>query len=106
MCDMARRNAPPKKEEDMTWWEKENRPSGALPISPLMTVDWDRMTEIRFPSGREWTRELLSARFTPPPWAEQGEYPFLTPGKNFCSTFILERPTEDLFQTSEKVYYG
>jgi len=106
VCDMARRHGAPKPEEELTWWERENRPSGALPISPLMKVDWDRMTEMRFPTGADWTKELLNAEFTPPLWAEQAEYPFVIPGKNFCSTFILERPTEDLFKTSETVYYG
>jgi len=77
-------------------------------FSPLMFVNWARLTEIWFPSGNHWTENFIRniPDFTKPQWATQDEYPFVIPGKEFCSTFLLERPTEDLLLTSEKVYYG
>jgi hypothetical protein len=30
----------------------------------------------------------------------------LIPGKKFCSTFLLERLSEDLLKNSERIYFG
>ena len=43
-----------------------------------------------------WSRSSPSPpRYTKPPWATYDRYPFLEPGVDFASTFILERPSDD-----------
>lgn len=78
------------------------------PPNSLLTVPFDRHTEMWFESGEDWTRFVkeVAPTLTKPSWATQDEYPWVVPGKEFCSTFLLERPTEDLMATSEDIYYG
>lgn len=77
-------------------------------FSPLMFVSWDRMTELWFRSGAEWTHfiEDIAPSLTKPEWASQDMYPWVIPGKEFCSTFLLERATENLMKTTEIINYG
>lgn len=76
--------------------------------SPFMGIRWDRMTEMWFETGRDWTSFIkhTAPTLSKPAWASNDIYPFVIPGKEFCSTFLLERPTEDLLRTTEKIYYA
>lgn len=78
------------------------------PEYSLLRVPFDRMTEMWFESGADWTKFVkeIAPTLTKPSWATQDEYPWVVPGKESCSTFLLERPTEDLMATSENIYYG
>ena len=59
--------------------------------------NWHRVTELWYEDGRGWARSVLEEPpdYTPPPWATAGRYPFLEPGRDFRSIFLLERPTHD-----------
>jgi hypothetical protein len=42
--------------------------------------------------------------YTKPPWATADSYPFLEAEKNFASTFILERPSDDWLREVPRFY--
>jgi hypothetical protein len=71
-------------------------------------VGFSRLSEMWFETGRDWTKAFVTnlPKFTKPKWATQDEYPFVIPGKEFCSTFLLERPTDVLATNAPKVYYA
>lgn len=56
-----------------------------------------RVTEMWYENSNGWVNSVINSppEYTRPPWAKYSEYPFLEPFKDFFSTFILERPTED-----------
>ena len=75
---------------------------GALPTDRLM-LGWHRLTEFWFDGFSAWETWLDAASALPrPAWAE-GAFPFLDAGRNFVSTFILERPADD-FLRDHRVY--
>lgn len=75
-------------------------------LSPLLMTEWNRVSEIWVESANDWTETFItnSPKFTKPAWAETETFPFLVPHKGFISSFLLERPTEDLLKTSEFIY--
>lgn len=74
--------------------------------TPLFFATWDRLSEMWYENGRGWRQSIVEAPpvYTAPPWARYGRYPFLEPGVDFVSTFILERPTEDLLRNLRPEY--
>jgi hypothetical protein len=75
----------------------KNGASSFLHPQSTMLGGWHRVSEQWYENGRSWAESVLEAppAYTPPPWATYNRYPFLEPGVDFISTFILERPTDD-----------
>jgi hypothetical protein len=75
---------------------KGGAPSFLHPRSSMLG-GWHRVTEQWYEDGNGWARSVLESppAYTAPPWANFGSYPFLEPGVDFISTFILERPSDD-----------
>ena len=62
-----------------------------------VSSNWHRISEQWYENSNGWVDSVVSSppRYTKPPWATYDRYPFLEPGVDFASTFILERPTDD-----------
>jgi hypothetical protein len=75
---------------------KAGAPSFLHPRSSMLT-GWQRVSEQWYEDGKGWAESVITSppRYTTPPWATHGRYPFLEPGVDFISTFILERPSDD-----------
>jgi hypothetical protein len=73
-------------------WPETRRP----PPDHVLT-GWHRVTELWFDDFDAWTASFAEAkaRLTAPAWAETAIFPFLQAGKNFVSSFLLERPTDE-----------
>jgi hypothetical protein len=58
---------------------------------------WHRLSELWYENFDGWHKSVIDSppKYTKPPWAKYDEYPFLEPGVDFWSTFILERPDDD-----------
>ena len=72
-------------------------PADAHPPRDSVRLGWQRLTELWFQSFAEW-RDFIdaSSRLTPPPWARAGaDYPWLRPGLEIASCFLLERPNDE-----------
>ena len=56
-----------------------------------------RISELWYDNAHAWRRAVLESppRYTAPAWANHKRYPFLQPGVDFISQFILEAPTDD-----------
>lgn len=72
------------------------RPSFLHPES-TMIGGWHRVSEQWYEDASGWARSVVESppSYTAPPWATYHQYPFLEPGVDFISTFILERPSDD-----------
>jgi hypothetical protein len=59
-----------------------------------------RVSELWYENGTAWRRaiEESSVKYTKPAWAKYGKYPFLEPGVDFVSIFLLERPDMDFLR--------
>ena len=57
--------------------------------------NWHRVSELWYEDFDAWHRAVIESppRYTPPPWAHEGAYPFFKPYVDFASTFLLEAPT-------------
>lgn len=77
-----------------TWPEHAHPPAG------LIQTGWDRVTELWFDGFDAWRQAIpdRAAALTPPPWAPAAAYPFLEPGRDLVSTFVLERPTDEFLR--------
>ncbi|MEZ5897434.1 MAG: hypothetical protein R3C51_13650 [Parvularculaceae bacterium] len=64
-------------------------------ISTGRSWDWYRVTEHWFEDFDGWRRATIEnpPKFTKPDWAAHDAYPFFAPYADFCSTFVLETPT-------------
>jgi len=62
-----------------------------------MSADWHRVSEQWYENADGWVDSIVASppSYTRPPWATYERYPFLEPGVDFASTFILERPSDD-----------
>lgn len=62
-----------------------------------VSSDWHRVSEQWYENGNGWVESIITSPpvYTTPPWATHDRYPFLEPGVDFASTFILERPCDD-----------
>lgn len=72
-------------------------------VPPLFHRRWHRLSELWYANDDAWVDAILRRPpcYTPPPWAPAGRYPFLVPGLEFVSTFLPERPDQDLMRDCE-----
>jgi hypothetical protein len=65
-------------------------------IDPV-TGPFVRVSELWYENANAWRKAILEAppRYTMPPWAKYGRFPFLEPYVDFIGTFILEAPSDD-----------
>lgn len=65
------------------------RPGGPPPFH--------RWAEMWYTGFNSWHKSVIDSppKYTKPKWAKYDKYPFLQPGVDFVSTFILEKPTND-----------
>lgn len=66
---------------------------------------WDRFTEMWYESYAGWREDVLLSppAYTRPPWAQRKDFPFLAPGTNFTSSFLLEKPTDN-YLAFDRIY--
>lgn len=59
-----------------------------------------RVSELWYENNNGWVESILQSppEYTKPSWTDCDEYPFLAPGRDFVSTFLLERPDQDLLR--------
>jgi len=71
-----------------------------------MSADWHRVSEQWYENGNGWVDSVIASppEYTKPPWAKYDKYPFLEPGVDFASTFILERPSDDWLRQVSPFY--
>jgi hypothetical protein len=73
-------------------------------VPPLFGRRWHRLSELWYENDAGWVDSVLAhpPRYTPPPWSPAGAaYPFLRPGLEFVSAFVLEHPDQDLLRDCE-----
>ncbi len=72
-------------------------PPQAAPPRDSVLSHWHRLTELWFETFDQWRVfvDSVAPRFTPPPWAKRARYPFLECGRDFVSSFLLERPADE-----------
>jgi len=72
-------------------------PAAAIPPRESVLLGWHRLTELWFETFDDWQTFVASAahELTPPPWAAGRAYPYVEPGVDFVSSFVLERPTDE-----------
>jgi hypothetical protein len=75
--------------------------------SPLFMKKWHRLSELWYENDAGWIESNVTnpPAYTQPPWATRDEYPFLVPGDEFLSTFLLERPDADLLRDGPRRYF-
>jgi hypothetical protein len=75
-------------------------PMAAAPPRGSVLHTWDRLTELWFETFDDWRRFMtdLAPTLPPPPWAVGRAYPYLRPGVEFVSSFLLERPTDEFLR--------
>ncbi len=74
-------------------------PKHPQPPADSVLLGWNRVTELWFDDFSAWKDSFPEqAAFTPPPWSEINDFPYLRPDKNFVSTFLLERPTDEFLR--------
>lgn len=61
---------------------------------------WDRVCEMWFENNSAWTNAFIKnpPAWTVPEWAAIPTFPFVTPGKDFICTSILERPDQNMLK--------
>ena len=71
-------------------------------VKRTLMPHWHRVVELWYETFDDWRRAVITEppAYTPPPWAANGRYPFLEPGKEFVSSFLLERPTDEFWRDS------
>jgi hypothetical protein len=59
-----------------------------------------RICEVWFDDANGWHKAMVegAGAYTPPRWAEWGQFPFLEPYKDFVGIFLLDRPDSDHLQ--------
>jgi len=77
-------------------------------MHPQSTVsaNWHRVSELWYENARGWVDSVIERppQYTKPEWAKYDRYPFLEPGVDFASTFVLERPTDDWLRVVPPAY--
>jgi hypothetical protein len=71
-----------------------------------MSAEWHRVSEQWYENSNGWVDSVIKSppEYTKPPWATYEKYPFLEPGADFASTFILERPSDDWLREVSPFY--
>jgi hypothetical protein len=66
----------------------------------LFYRQWHRVSELWYENNHGWVNSILRKppAYTKPRWATHDTYPFLLPGSDFISTFLLERPDADFLR--------
>jgi hypothetical protein len=70
-------------------------------VEPSSAVGpWLRISELWYEHHDGWRKAILGSppKYTKPPWSTHDRYPFLRPGVDFVSTFLLERPECDFLR--------
>jgi hypothetical protein len=59
-----------------------------------------RVSELWYENSSAWRKAIIDSppEYSSPPWASASSYPFLKPGSDFISTFLLERPECDFLK--------
>jgi hypothetical protein len=72
----------------------------------LFYRQWHRLTEMWFDNNEAWVKGIIDGLppLTRPSWANHDSFPFLTPGSEFVSTFILESPDADFTRDGRSLY--
>ena len=72
----------------------------------VVSSDWHRITEQWYENSKGWVDSVVTnpPAYTRPPWATRDTYPFVEPGVDFVSTFILERPSDDWLREVPRLY--
>ena len=62
-----------------------------------VSSNWHRVSELWYENSNGWAESVLASPpdYSKPAWGTYDSYPFLEPGVDFASMFILERPTDD-----------
>ena len=73
---------------------------GGSPPPDTVQHEWHRLSELWFDTLTDWKTAFVesAAALTPPVWATLPGYPFVEPGRDFVSSFLLERPTDDFLR--------
>lgn len=73
----------------------------------LFYKQWHRLTEMWFENNAGWVDGIVGGLppLTPPSWATRDSFPFMVPGAEFISTFILEKPDADFAREGSSLYY-
>jgi hypothetical protein len=77
-------------------------PPGGRPAPESVLHSWDRLIELWYESFADWRQAVLQAppRYTRPAWATRNDYPFVQPGLDLVSSFLLERPADEFWRDS------
>lgn len=77
-------------------------PAAARPSTETILHSWDRLVELWYPSFAEWRTAVIDSppHYTALPWTSGERFPFLEPGKDFVSSFLLERPNDEFWRDS------
>jgi hypothetical protein len=70
-------------------------------IEPSSVVGpWARVSELWYENHDAWKKAVIESppKFSKPPWATFMKYPYLNPGVDFVSTFLLEHPECDFLR--------
>jgi len=61
---------------------------------------WVRVSELWYENHDAWRKAVIGSppKYTKPSWATYDRYPFLKPGADLVSTFLLERPECDFLR--------
>ena len=75
---------------------------GKRPPADTVLSSWDRLIELWYETFDDWRNAVIQAppHYTRPTWATTDHYPFVEPGKDFVSSFILERPNDEFWRDS------
>lgn len=78
-------------------WPAAHRPSPGTILH-----SWDRLIELWYESFDDWRTAVIEAppAYTRPAWATRAQYPFVEPGRDFVSSFLLERPSDEFWRDS------
>ncbi len=73
----------------------------------LFFKQWHRVSEMWYDNNNGWVDSILKnpPQYTKPSWASHDQYPFMIPGKEFISTFILEKPDHDFVKEATSLIY-
>lgn len=78
-------------------WPKEHIDEVLAKLMPR----WDRVSELWYETFDDWRRAMNEPpAYTEPSWASRDRYPFLKPGSDFVSSYLLERPNDEFWRDS------